>query len=283
MLLLCCESLHYASHADPARAPPDPGRGSAGKRYNDEMRFIGLVVLLWGAIGGADVRAQEGSATPAQAEPPAPELTAASKAHYDAGRAYFAAGETKRAIDEFRSGQRDDDRPAFDYNLGVCYEKLGDAARAVAAFRRFAARASQQERTETNLEPRIAALEPRVGTVVVSAHPDDVQLVVDGEPTRLGDERMLRLTAGTHRFAASRDGYLAKQAEVVVTGGGSTTVDLTLELAGARTNRKLRKLALGLGIAGGIVVVGLAVGLGVGLTRPGSIAEGNVPAITVHP
>jgi len=235
------------------------------------MHLLRLLVVLGLAVGST-----------AYGDEPA--LTAASKAHYDAGRAYFAAGETKRAITEFRTGQRDDDRPAFDYNLGVCYEKLGDAARAVAAFRRFAARAPQQEVAETNIAGRIAALEPRIGTVVVTSRTSDIRLMVDDEPVRLGDEGLLRLTAGTHRFAASRDGYLGREAQVVVMGGGSTTVDLTLEVGGASTNRKMRKLALGLGISGGIVAaIGLAVGLGVGLTRSPGIVQGNVPAITVHP
>lgn len=246
-----------------------------------KMRFIGPLVLA-GLVMSAHAVAQEQPAPQPSAAQPEPNLTTASRAHYDAGRAYFAQGDTRRAIDEFRAGQRDDDRPAFDYNLGVCYEKLGDAARAVAAFRRFAARSPQQT-AETHLDERIAALEPRVGLVVVTSRTDGIQLTVDGERASLGEERMLRLTAGTHHFAASREGYLRKEGDVVVTGGGSTTVDLTLELAGARTNRKLRKLALGLGIAGGIVVVGLAVGLGVGLTRPEAITPGNVSAITVHP
>jgi tetratricopeptide (TPR) repeat protein len=207
--------------------------------------------------------------------------TEASQAHYDAGRTYFEAGDARRAIVEFRAGQRDDDRPAFDYNLGVCHEKLGDAVRAVAEYRRFLDRAPSDPH-HAELEAKIVELERHIGTVKVSTRTPDVHITVDGDATPLTDGA-LRITAGTHVVSASKDGYLARSTEVVVTGGSTTSIELTLSIAGSREQKRRRNLAIGLGVAGGVVAVGLAVGLGVGLTRPPSPYGGNVAAIVVHP
>jgi tetratricopeptide (TPR) repeat protein len=238
-------------------------------------RFIAIVACVAASHARADEDSTEGDLSlPTQA----------AQAHYEAGSVYFEVGQTQRAIVEFRAAQHDDDRPAFDYNIGLCFEKLGDAARAVDAYRRFLSRQPDSPQKQT-IEQKVVELDRRVGTIVVSTRTPDAQLSLDGEVVH-ANQGALRVTAGTHALVAEQEGYVTRRVRLVVTGGGQVPTELTLRrFADVEREQRNRRLAIGLGTAGGIVAVGLGVGLGVGigLARAPSPFTGNVSAIVVKP
>ena len=61
----------------------------------------------------------------------------AAKERFQMGQQHYAAGDYQRALAEFESARLIKAVPEFDYNIAVCYERLGQTEAAIAAFRTF--------------------------------------------------------------------------------------------------------------------------------------------------
>jgi tetratricopeptide (TPR) repeat protein len=190
-----------------------------------------------------------------------PLATQAAQAHYEAGSVYYERGDYARAAVEFEAARRDDDRPALDYNLGVCFEKLGDPARAIVAFRRFLERVPDSPQ-RVEIEARVAALETRTAFLELRSRVPGTRLSIDGAPYAPG--RPMRVNAGAHQLLAERDGDLPRSRQVSLDAGAHLAIDL------APTPRSRRRaLAIGLGVTAGIAVVGVALTVGLIYGRRG--------------
>jgi tetratricopeptide (TPR) repeat protein len=128
-----------------------------------------------------------------------------ARRHFDAGAAFYEAGDYNRALDEFLTAQRLHRVPAFDYNIGRCYDRLEKLEDAIQNYERYA---GTNPPDADKVRIRIIELRRRLELL----HPPP-----KGEP---------------------------------------------------RPHRR-RTLAIVLGVVGGVVVVGAAVGLGVGLSSSG--------------
>lgn len=62
---------------------------------------------------------------------------AAARAHYQAGVKFYAGGDYRSAIREFSSAQQLAPADLNNYNLALCYDKLGDAEPAIQYYRAF--------------------------------------------------------------------------------------------------------------------------------------------------
>jgi tetratricopeptide (TPR) repeat protein len=62
-----------------------------------------------------------------------------ARAHYQKGRSLFDAGAFREAIAEFEAADRIAPSPLLRFNVGLAYEKLGDAATAATHFRAYLA------------------------------------------------------------------------------------------------------------------------------------------------
>ena len=238
---------------------------------------VAAVLTLFASFAGARLARADTGLAPGEL----PLATQAARAHYDAGRAYFEQGDLRRAIAELTLAKRDDDRPTLDYDLAVCHERLGHHALAAAHLRSYLARAPPTgERPE--LEARITAHELLTGELVIRATSADAQLTLDDEPVRAGT---LQVDAGLHRVAAAREGFRGESIEVKVEAGARALAEIGCgdRLGGDR--RRRRALAIGLGIAGGVVLIGTAVVLGVvfGTRDHTNPYVGSVGVITVNP
>src|ERR1051325_5658949 len=60
-----------------------------------------------------------------------------AKAHYQAGVKFYGGGDYRAAIKEFSSAQQLVPADLNNYNLALCYDKLGDAEPAVQYYRAF--------------------------------------------------------------------------------------------------------------------------------------------------
>jgi tetratricopeptide (TPR) repeat protein len=92
-----------------------------------------------------------------------------ARAHFVAGTQHFDAGRYREAAREFEEAYRRSHRPALHYNLGVCYERLGEVDRAVDAYEKYLA-AVPNASDRPAVEARIAALK-KPAVVVESAPP----------------------------------------------------------------------------------------------------------------
>ena len=66
-----------------------------------------------------------------------PALLAKVHALYDSGTAHYNLGEYKDALADYKEAYRFKRDPAFLYNLGQCYRQLGDAENAALTYRSF--------------------------------------------------------------------------------------------------------------------------------------------------
>jgi tetratricopeptide (TPR) repeat protein len=120
---------------------------------------------------------------------------AKARAHFDRGRTFFEVDEYRKAIGEFKAGHIEKPDPAFLYNIGECYRRLGELPEALQFYRRFLATAPPEDKTRPIVEQRIADLktvadEPKVapelppGGDVALSPPDDPasSTVLVGEP-----------------------------------------------------------------------------------------------------
>jgi tetratricopeptide (TPR) repeat protein len=95
-------------------------------------------------------------------------------AHFEAGNLAYKAGADKsrsrpdrdrdleRAVAEYTAGQAKQDRPVFDYNLGLAYKALGRTDEAIEHLQRFLdlADATVSSAVRTDVENKLAALDP---------------------------------------------------------------------------------------------------------------------------
>jgi hypothetical protein len=209
----------------------------------------------------------------------------AARGHFLAGKAYYASGEYKRALGEFLAARTDDDRPELDYNIGLSYEQLGDAARAVAAYDRFTARQPIVDVAEASeLARRVGALRAHIGHIVIASLVPTSILTLDGsrlEPLQRG--ALLPVTAGPHEVTASADGMFERTKRVVVAAGDTTRVEIDPM---SRARSRLAPWAVALISVGSVVVAGAVVtGAVLGARANGSVTPGNTSpgVVTVRP
>jgi tetratricopeptide (TPR) repeat protein len=60
-----------------------------------------------------------------------------ARAHFLSGQSYFDEGRYADALHEFHEAYVISQRPGFQFNIGVCEEKLGHTDAAIAAFERY--------------------------------------------------------------------------------------------------------------------------------------------------
>lgn len=80
-----------------------------------------------------------------------------AKAHFKAGRKYFERGEYESALTEFRKSYGLFQRHSSLYNIGICYEKLGQLEKAIATYQSYL-QAHPNESYRKEAEERITQL-----------------------------------------------------------------------------------------------------------------------------
>jgi hypothetical protein len=205
---------------------------------------------------------------------------AAARGHFQAGQAYLERGELKRALAEFLSARRELDRPELDFNVARTYDRMGDAARSIDFYHRYLERSPAAD-DRAAVEARLALLEPRVGTLRVDCEVPGASIVIDEElsPTALGQP--LRVTAGKHFVTVSKDGYSSRTVGVEVEGRreAHVKVDPVKDVVVIKAKSRAWVWAV---VAGGVVLIGGAVALGLALTTYKDPTPGTLPPMLVQ-
>jgi tetratricopeptide (TPR) repeat protein len=96
--------------------------------------------------------------------------TEIAKRHFNAGKALYAAQKYDQAIVEFEKAREVKPLPAFDYNIGLCHDRLEHLAEAIAAYRRFLDGTNDPKE---KIEPgaRVKVLEERLAKAQAQAAP----------------------------------------------------------------------------------------------------------------
>src|SRR5438445_2274689 len=99
-----------------------------------------------------------------------------ARTHYQAGVKFYNGGDYKSAIKEFSSAQQLAPADLNNYNLGLCYDKLGDAEPAIQYYREYLNRVPGSDK-RAEIEASVARLEAAVKSM--SAKKADEQRKLD--------------------------------------------------------------------------------------------------------
>lgn len=84
-----------------------------------------------------------------------------ARIHFDAGQAYYNAGEYEQAITEFNAAYRISPRPLLLYNISMAYERLGDLPNAIENLDRYLREAGDDAQDRPTMERRLARMRQR--------------------------------------------------------------------------------------------------------------------------
>jgi tetratricopeptide (TPR) repeat protein len=145
------------------------------------------------------------------------------------GQELYRAGDYASALSAFQTAELAQPSPAAQYNIGRCYERLGQPAAAVAAFERYLAEApdapDHQAVTEHTAELRRQV--PPEAHLTVAVEPPGAQVTVDESPPEPAPVDKL-VPAGRHVVLAELAGHSPARRDVELAAGGSLQLELTL-------------------------------------------------------
>jgi hypothetical protein len=191
----------------------------------------------------------------AQDEPADPNAAKAD-ALFNEGRDLMTKGDFANACPKFEESQKL--RPGIGtlFNLADCHEKSGKMIQAYQEFKEVVDRtkvALQPERQKI-AEDRVAALEAKLGKLVIQIPPTQLRVTVELDGTALLPDRIgvpLLVPSGEHTVKAitPQDGGDPYEATFTMAGGGATTT-VTIPVApGPKMERNT-----GLAVVGGILI-----------------------------
>ena len=223
---------------------------------------------------------------------PADELSAA-------GKSLFSQRRYAEAIAKFRESNEARANTANIYNIGKCYERLGEAGLALRHYREYLRIEPEADKDVavhtdvTNSEAQLSA-EGKQQLVVFTEQPT-AQVSVDGQPVN-GAPTYVELEAGEHQLTVSADGYVTANlavktstdriAETTVvlrpgTGDGATVPISASEAGRAVTLRPAPEVAVAEAPNGGRLTVALVLG-GAGVALVGTGVVFGVLALNHH-
>lgn len=232
--------------------------------------------------------------------------TARAKTLFTNGQKLYKAGKYADAIAKFEEAFKVKSHPVIYFNIGKCWEQLGDSAKALRNYRdylRLSPDASDRQQVSdsiANLERRLR--EKGVQQLLIFAEPANAKIVVDGKD--LGPSpASVELSAGTHALVVTAEGMDKVERNITTTLTRATEMTITLQAAGstpplasdapkkdpdtkvgdpgpppppppvvtAPTEKKGRLFTY---VAGGVAVAALGAGIGMGVA-----AEGNAKTL----
>ncbi|WNG16357.1 PEGA domain-containing protein [Cystobacter fuscus] len=184
------------------------------------MSFPALLVALLLALGGTGASASDPGAA-----------RAAARKHFERGTTLYQEGHYAEAAAAFEAAYQTLANGVVLYNLGQCYEKLGDLQRAMGYYRdylRMVPNAEDRPLVEsliTRLEKRYE--EERRPQVTLSSEPTGARVQVDGKARGVTPWRD-RLEVGPHQLEVTREGYQPLRRDVELRPGEPLKLQLML-------------------------------------------------------
>lgn len=150
--------------------------------------------------------------------------------HFERGYLLAQQGSLEEAISEFKQAYALKPHPSVLYNLGQAYAASGRAVEAVDALGRFLAEAPANDvERRAHAESLMEYQSQRIGSLNLTVTPVEAQVSVDG--VALGPLPLpapIRLTAGWHSVAVTREGYEPRVDGLQIAGKVSTNLALVL-------------------------------------------------------
>jgi tetratricopeptide (TPR) repeat protein len=161
---------------------------------------------------------------------PAPETRKATEA-FDAGLKLYRRGRYAAALEKFQEAYEAKPHPVVLYNIGKCYERLGDIPKALRNYRDYL-RLEPDAKDKDAVTSAIAALEGRlkqqgVQQVLVTTDPPGARVTVDDKELGVSPVSA-EISPGAHRVELHLEGYEAVSRGFTMPA--NTSLELALEL-----------------------------------------------------
>lgn len=162
----------------------------------------------------------------------APDPVGRAAARYQEGRAAYAAGRYKDAIDCFREADSLAPSPALSFNTALAYDKLLDTAGALAHYREYLRRDAEAPRADA-VRVRIGELESALAArgvqqISVRSEPLGATVVLDGKPQGVTPWTGV-LVPGEHIVELRMPGYSDLAQRFGLPAERAATLDLVLK------------------------------------------------------
>jgi hypothetical protein len=224
------------------------------------------------------------------------------------GQKLYKSARYAEAIAKFEEAYSVRPHPVIYFNIGKCYEQLGETAKALRSYRDYLRLAPDAKDKETvsdaiaNLERRLR--EKGMQQLMVFADPPNAHISVDGK--ELGTSpASVELIAGNHTLTVTAEGFEKVERSFVMQTTRATEMTISLRPAGAPVKEppvasdapkvepkktdvvtpppmpppvvvapvEAKKGRLWTYVAGGVAVAGLGTGIGLGLGANGAAAK----------
>jgi tetratricopeptide (TPR) repeat protein len=153
-------------------------------------RLLTVAALILGSFASLGLRAAHAD----------DDSRAQARARYQAGQKAYASGDYRLAIREFAAAEQLAPSGFNDYNLGLCYDKLGEADPAIRYYRSYLDRVGDAK-NRAAVEASIARLEAAVSSAQSK------------EETRLGNERRAQQERIVEEAKRAEQARLAEESE----------------------------------------------------------------------
>jgi len=171
----------------------------------------------------------------AKGAPPPPDVdTQAAKKYFQWAQNLYKQARYAEAIGKFEEAYRLKPHPTIFFNIGRCYEQLGDINKALKNYREYLRIVPDAKDRElvtdaiANLERRLK--EQGVQHLSVLSDPTGTRVSVDGKYVGL-TPLAIELPPGNHRLTLAKDGYETVEKGFVLAADKSMELEVSLKMA----------------------------------------------------
>lgn len=170
-------------------------------------------------------------ATPSGSTAATPSTTDEARAHFKRGVELYQEGAFPGALAEFRRAYDLAPNPKVLFNIGQVYYQQRDYANALPYFERYLAESGAElaGKQRTDLEQEVVRLRSRIATVTLAVTPPGASIEIDDESVGSAPlAKPVSLSAGRHKIAVSKAGFVSTTKSIEVVGGDAAKVDISL-------------------------------------------------------
>jgi len=165
--------------------------------------------------------------------PPTPANLAEARLHFQQGVALFRDQNFDAALAEFRGAYGISGEPVVLYNVGLTFKALFRYAEAIDILERYLSESAAHghpvaKERRTEVETLVNEMRSLLADVTVVLSPADAALRIDGRPTVLAIDGVVKLPAGTHVLEAAAPEHAPARREITVVAGTPQSVPLEL-------------------------------------------------------
>jgi hypothetical protein len=179
-------------------------------------------------VGTVPVAAQTTTAKPA------PTGTAGARQLFNSGETKYKAGDYAGALNDFEAADAIKSAPQAARYIGLCQDKLGHYADAIAAYERFLADVPAKLAGEADsIKARVAEIKAMPARLHIDSTPPGATVTLDGKPQASPTPFDIDISAGTHAVHATLSGHDPADKTVTVAFASKQDVNLQLNAAAA--------------------------------------------------